>query len=244
MNLAQMIKEVRRALDEPTADFWTDEEITDWLNEGAKIMTSGAQPLQAFYQFSTVAGQQEYAMPDDFDELFEVKYFRSNLTTLKLTSPAAAQNGNSQGLPQYFYMRSVATQSAGQGADGDIQLGTPGTTFKTMLGLIDKPSQSGDKVTVFYFSQHFSMTNDTDVSPIPVAFHRGPISYATAMGKQKDEAYGEQDKFLAMFKDFADSLKKKTINAGQETAFPQLRVVDEDYWEPSNIIVIPDGSAS
>jgi len=248
MNLAQMIAEVRRGLDETTPDFWTDAEITDWLNEAVKVMTSSTQQLQAFYQFTTVSGTQEYALPSDLDELFNVVHFRSTLTPLSLTSPQAAQMGNQNpSIPGRFYLRSVAAQTAGQGTDGNITLGSIADppVYSKILGLSPVPNQTGDTVTVFYFSEHFTMTELTDTSPIPVAFHRGPVSYAIAMGKQKEEAYGEMDRALQMFGQFTEKLQKKIINSGQEVAFPSVKMRGEEHYNfPTGVIIIPDGSAS
>lgn len=248
MNLAQMRLEVRRAIDELTASFWTDQEITDWLNEGAKIMCSDAQPIQATKQILTVQSQQEYDLGQDVDEIFGVTYLRSTLFQLKPIDQRQVQFGNPlTGLPQYYYIRQVSSQFAGQVSGGGQQVtnvNADPTVGTTVLGLWPISSANSEQITISYFARHFNMTNDKDVSPIPLEFHRGIVSYAIAMAKMKDEAYGEASQvFLPMFQQFKDRLKEKMMNRGQEAAFPKVQMRDE-FLMPGGSSIIYIGKAT
>ncbi len=246
MNLQQMILEVRRAVNEITADFWSDAEITDYLNEGAKIMCAEAQPLQAFFQQTLTAGTQEYVLPEDFDEVYSVALYHSaNIYQLKPTSPEAAQFGNRiQSIPEYFYIRKQVAATAGQQSDGSIAVAAINdnpNAGKSVLGLWAIPN-AADVLTVFYFSRHFQMRLPSDVSPIPTEYHRGPVAYAIAMCKQKDEAYGEMNTiYLPMFQQFTDKLKRKMASRGQAMEFPKVKVLGEnDYSGNSSVIFLPN----
>ncbi|HEY9684692.1 MAG TPA: hypothetical protein V6C86_24135 [Oculatellaceae cyanobacterium] len=252
MNLGQMRTEVRRAIDEPTADFWADSELNDWLNEGAKLMVSESQPVQTFYQLACVAGQQEYNLPSDVDEVFDAKLWIGSLLPLSPTSPRGVQEASQQpGQPEKFYVREIVAQTAGQGSNNNITV-TPSTPTWTsgggkVIGFYPTPSSSAWTVTLSYFSAHYTMVNDTDVSPVPLEYHRGIVAYATAIAKQKDEAYSEMsDIYMPIFEKFRDRLKVKMMNAGQELTHPKIQVLgEEDYYSPNtSIIIIPEGSAS
>lgn len=247
MNLQQMILEARRALDGLTDQFWTDSELTDWLNEGAKIMAADAQPIQSIKQISSVANRQEYDLGPDVDEIYAVKYFKGgNLYDLHNVQQAAVQWGGTQsGHPLCFYTRVVTSQTAGQGTDGDIDLGDTDYPATTVLGLHPIPSTAGETLTIFYFARHMNMKFPKDVSPIPLEFHRGIVAYAIALGKMKEEAYAEATNvYMPIFNEFKERLKTKMINRGQETNFPKAKIVGDDMPHYGGTSVIFLGEAT
>lgn len=250
MNLQQMILEVRRAVDEPQPDFFTDQELTDWLNEGAKIMASDAQPLQTVYQFTTTNAVQEYPLPQDTDEIFGVSYYRSStLYQLRPVDVRVVQFASVvTSLPVNFYLRSVTNQLAPQTTSGIVpeNYATNPTTYGLVLGLYPLPSNSTDTVTVSYYAKHNNMRFPYDVSPIPLEFHRGIVAYSIAMAKGKDSAYGEMNNvYLPLFQQFKDRLKEKMANRGQEMEFPKMKINDESpgILGGSSVIIVNNGAS-
>jgi hypothetical protein len=241
MQLSQMRLEVRRAIDELTEDFWSDDEIDDWLNEGAKVMVSIASPLQSSYQFNTVAGTQEYVLPDDVDEVFAVAINYSGIRQLRPTLAERVQWSQSYtGIPAEFYTRYMSLKTAMHTSSGITVAAAGGTNVqKFVLGLYPIPS-GANQVTISYYSKHFTMSADADIPQVPVEFHRGIINYAVHLAKEKDEAYAEADRHLEKFKNYCDRLRDKMISQGQEMAFPTV-VVAEDLDSPAegNIVVLP-----
>lgn len=241
MQLSQMRLEVRRAIDELTEDFWSDDEIDAWLNEGAKVMVSIATPLQSGYQFDTDPGIQEYVLPDEVDEIFAVAINYSGLRQLRPTLAERVQWSQSYtGIPAEFYTRylSLKTQMHdGTGITVDAAGGTNEQKF--VLGLHPIPSGE-NQVTVSYFAKHYTMTQDTDVPQVPVEFHRGIVNYAIHLAKEKDEAYAEADRNLEKFKNYCDRLRDKMISQGQEMSFPTV-VIAEDLDSPADgaLVVLP-----
>lgn len=238
MNLGQMRLEVRRAIAELTADFWSDSEINDWLNEGAKIMVSNAQSVQAIYQRNTVASQQEYPLPEDIDEIVNVTYFDSAEHPLDPVDPRQVQIGSNQtGTPRWFYLRK--TTQYGNMASTGITVSDAneqqGMNAEQVLGLFPVPN-AAKALTVFYISRHFQMKNDGAVPNIPPEFRRGIIAYATALAKEKEMAYGDADRHRKMFQDFSDRLREKSIYDGQQIAFPCVQT-DEDRVPYGDVII-------
>ena len=245
MNLGQMRLEVRRAIAELAADLWSDSEINDWLNEGAKIMVSNAQNIQAMHQFTTVAGTQEYSLPDDIDELFAATYYNNGIIQLAPADARNIQQGtNFTGISRWFYTRTSTAQTSGQGASG-ITLGTVDAANPRLphlvLGLYPIPA-AATQVTVFYYSRHYTMRTDGSVPAVPPEFRRGIIAYATALAKEKEMAYGEADRKRKEFQEFADRLREKMVTDCQDIAFPTVRTDDDQV--PYGDIIIKFGTAT
>lgn len=243
MNRGAMRREVRRFLGEPVADLWSDAEINDWLNEGAVLMCAESESLQAFYKKQTTANQQEYELPKNCDTVYSVKYFVSDLYDLIQTDATSQIGDRTSGKPSHYYLRQYVNQTAGQASDGNLtltDLGDSPNDTGSVIGFIDTPSASTHYFIVLYFAKHYLMTADADVPVIPYEFRRGIIAYATAMGKMKEEAYGEaNDIYLPMFESFKNKLKRKMTHRGI-TQFPKTKIVDETRRSGSSWIQIPD----
>lgn len=98
MTLSDLQTRSRTLLNEPTAGFYTDANLTNWANDGLNIITAETNSIEALKTDSTVAYQQEYTLatdcirpktvyweddrlrPMDWDEYLS-KYARSDLFT-------------------------------------------------------------------------------------------------------------------------------------------------------------------
>lgn len=249
MNRGQMRLEVRRQLGEPVADLWSDEELNDWLNEGAMLMANESEALQAFWQKTATNGQGEYLLPASVAKVLGVKYYNGTLTTLRPTDPAlhGMEGDQPSGTPTLYYIRQYVSQTAYQGTDGDIDLANVSenpNAGRSIIGFWAIPGSSTDTFTVYFIPRHFLMVADGDVSPIPMEYHRGIIAYATALAKEKEEAYAEANEiFYPKFKEFKDNLKREMIARGQVQAFQKAKVVDECNRSGSSWIQLPDSPA-
>lgn len=246
MNRGQMRLEVRRQLGEPVADLWSDEELNDWLNEGAREMVAETQALQAFYKETTVAGKGEYLLPAAVNEVSHVKYFNGTLNDLRPIDASLVGNGDgSTQLPEFFYVRQYVAQTAGQDETGDVELedvSNNPNAGRTVLGFWGIPSVNNHTFTVFYIPRHFDMKTDGDVSPIPPEYHRGIIAYAIAIAKEKEEAYAESDQiFMPKFEKAKQKLERKMVARGQSKAFPKAKIVGDSFERGgSSWVQIPD----
>lgn len=245
MNLGQLRLEVRRALHELEADLFSDNEINDWLNEAAKIMVSNAQPVQAIHQFTTVASQQEYLLPVDLDEIFNVTHYDTGVNNLRYVQPNQVQIGGDQtGVPGFFYIRNQALKTGQMTSTGltvaDANMSDPGIA-RTVIGLFPVPS-AAKQVTVFYYSRHGQMQNDGAIPMVPPEFRRGLVCYAVALGKEKESAYAEADRHRKMFQDFSDRLREKMICDGQDMGFPCVELDDDQPMYGD--VIIKFGTAS
>lgn len=231
MNLRQAILQVRYGLDELDEQYWSDVEIKGWLNEGAQLMCSLGQLLQNAITIRSVSGKQEYSLPDDLDEIECVGYDNGTMLKTVPVSQAMVQVGNRfSGNPTGFYVRQFTTQYQNQGGGSDsseieITEIEPGSNKpRKVLGLWPIPSASNQQIFVSYFQRHPVLIGDNEEFAIPDEFARGPVDFATAKAKAKEEAYAEHDKYMSSFKDYAQRCKEKWANAGHEVGFPRMQV--------------------
>ena len=69
---------VRRRLDEVSARFWADADLTDWINEASREVARRAETLQTTQTLNVTGGQQEYTLPVDVLRVHRVEFARDN----------------------------------------------------------------------------------------------------------------------------------------------------------------------
>lgn len=78
--LTNFLTRVRSRLDEDTARFWTDAELTTWINEGANDIARRGEILQATTTINTVSGTQQYTLPNNTIRVYRVEWSRDGAT--------------------------------------------------------------------------------------------------------------------------------------------------------------------
>lgn len=166
-SLAEIIADVRSLINEPTADFWTDDEITRWILEASDDFSTRTKLLSSYYSKTLTAedivNDREIRLSSDFVALDEggVLYNDTPLiqTSLKQLDEWVGDWRNATGTPTRFYFR------------GDS------------IGFYPKPSV-GD--TVKYYGIERATTLSGSVVPLSsdyrvVAMRRYLRDYAVAM---------------------------------------------------------------
>ena len=75
--LTSAITSVRSLLDEPEASaapFWSDTEITTWLNQGCADVQRRAEIIQEFAIIAAVVNQQKYIIPNNVHRIHRVEF--------------------------------------------------------------------------------------------------------------------------------------------------------------------------
>jgi len=112
-----MFYEVRKALSETSAGFWSDLEIYNKLNQAQLHIVVKSKCLKKTVTVTTVASTQEYDLKDNsFSDIIDISedgvYFKVNGTTYKplkfrskkqLSKENPGWQGVSAGVPQYYY---------------------------------------------------------------------------------------------------------------------------------------------
>lgn len=128
ITLATLIKRARDRADMPVDGFVTDEELTDWVNEGLqqlhKLLVDAFETEYAFKEqaMSYVSGTTDYALPADFFRLFGVDFdFAGTTRALKpynqaernayknRSGPGALWFGVVGGLPRYSLIKNQSS---------------------------------------------------------------------------------------------------------------------------------------
>ena len=73
--LTTALTNVRSLIDEPVAQYWSDAEITFWLNQGCQEVQRQAEWKRAINtSVTTVVGQQAYVAPSDLLRLYRLEF--------------------------------------------------------------------------------------------------------------------------------------------------------------------------
>lgn len=169
--LAQLIQTARvLALDagSTTRQRFSNQEITDFLNDAQSDSVAQTQPLQSSRQFQLVPGTTYYPLPDDYLAMARVTIAQ---LYMQEASPAAL-DGRSRGWPQ----------ASGYPVYYFINWSSP-----TVVGFTPWPAQASDTATIRmdYFQNAAEMVNATDQPfngvPKLLNFHQGLAYYAAAM---------------------------------------------------------------
>ena len=112
--VAELITSVRRLINETSASFWTDDEITEWLNEGQEYISAATKVLSKYYDYTIVADDliddREIRLPSDFITLDDGAVFYddesiSEITLTELNLYYGSDWRSETGTPVRFYRR-------------------------------------------------------------------------------------------------------------------------------------------
>jgi hypothetical protein len=184
LSLANALTEVRDLLNEATAVFWSDAQITKWIQEGTRIFSSKTLMVEDTQVITPlVANQLSYSSSDetwiaDVLEIYSAIYYSGTAPTYK-------------GLVK-IHPRQI----------GNLALGTAGpikyyTFHDRKIYLWPVPNATiiaaGANIT-FLFSKETD-----DITALTDEFQHLPIIYAVAKAKQKDMKFGEATALLSQF---------------------------------------------
>lgn len=75
---ADVLTDIRFRLNEPAENFWTDDELLTWANEGARDVARRLKCLRDVESIDTVVDQSEYDMPEDMIQAYRCEYRQSS----------------------------------------------------------------------------------------------------------------------------------------------------------------------
>jgi len=182
LSLANAITEVRSNLNEATAVFWSDAEITSWIQEGTRVFSSKTLMVEDTQDITLVAGQLKYAVGDeafigDMIEPYAAIYFDGTSTYKGLIKIHPRQIGNvalaTAGPPKYYTMH-----------DRMVYV-FPMTSAAIVAG--------GGVISMLHAKETDDITALTD------EYQHLAVIYATAKAKQKDQKFQEAGILLSQF---------------------------------------------
>lgn len=183
LTLADAITEVRDSLNEATAVYWSDAQITKWIKEGTRIFSSKTLMVEDTQDIDPlVANQLSYSSSDeswlaDVLEIYTAVYNDGSTNYKGLIKIHPRQLGNlatkTSGPTKYYCMH-----------DRKVYLWPlPSATVIA----------AGAKITFLYAKETDDITAVTD------EYQHLPIIYAVAKCKQKDQKGSEAGQLLSQF---------------------------------------------
>ena len=182
LTLANAITEVRYTLNETTATFWTDAQITAWIQEGCRVFSSKTLMVEGTDSIDPlIANQLAYTSADetwlaDVIEPYAAIYNNGSNVYKGLIKVHPRQIGNvatfTAGDPKYYslYKRSIYVWPLA-------------TTAIAAAGQID----------MLYAKE------TDDITALQDEYQHLPIIYATSKCKQKDSKFAEATSLMQQF---------------------------------------------
>lgn len=239
MNLTTMLTETRDIVGELTADFWTDAELTRYLNEALRRVAGANR-----WSWLLTEGTGTISAEDpDFileDGVAEYRHLHLMLTKAGDTRPYLPERVSpargfelrtryyqSQSYPNWFYVTSVEDDDA----DG---------SFWTTVKFIPTPTEDVD-VEYQYYRNPVALSGGNDVPDVPVQYHKALVHFAAGTawlkelngGQKAQEQFSLYDAIVREAIDDEESQSDDTIliagGNGESTRRPGEQLSAKDY---------------
>ena len=185
-SLAQLITATRQLLNESTAGFYTDAEITEWLNQATLDIAAVAKCVEGRVAIGMTLGTWQYTLPTDNAEVLHVVWDDTKQALRKIMPSMVGEAGP------------------------DSESDQPATWFEWNGQLYVNPlpttAAAGKNVEVFYAKT----TNNPTL--LPDTYQLLAITYATYRGKLKDKRFAEAN---ALYAEYSNSLGFRRIDIQQ-----------------------------
>jgi hypothetical protein len=216
--LAQLRTLLRTRLDEPSESYWSDPDLTDFLNEACREIARRAMNLETLATFAVTAGKAAYGASDH------------NLTSLIMLGPLFYQP---TGSGQYRYPLRYSDVNNGNAipwfSTQDQTQATPeiftawGVVPDLQITLYPTPSRAG-QIFVNYWRYPATLAADGDLAEIPTGWHDLAVTYAAYLGLLRDN----DPRFGQYFQKF-DADITYLISLSTRHTFDQGNISDSIY---------------
>ncbi len=168
-----------------SSDFLTSAQETDLINEGCEIFAMETKIIRPTYQSVTLATDDPtYDLESTFLAVTEGVFlynaanttFQWEITTMDKGYREIMTNNSTSGSPMKYAIRGYTKATAAASPVLNIHFDPPpSSTYNTYIA------------RVYYAAQSLALSGATDVSNIPVQFHRGAVCLAVALFKERDQ---------------------------------------------------------
>jgi hypothetical protein len=199
LTLSDAITEVRNNLNESSASFWTDAEITSWIKEGVRLFSSktllveGTDDLDPLKVTTLSYSSSDETWIADIIEPYAAIYYDGSAYYKGLIKIHPRQIGNlalgkTAGPPKYYAIH-----------DRNIYI----------FPLSSAAVAAAGKITFLYAKE------TDDITALDDEYQHMPIVYATAKAKQKDQKFQQANTLMAQF--FQEVSFERTDKHARET---------------------------
>lgn len=224
VTLTQALVNVRTLLDEPTPQFWTDLQLTQFLNEAASDIARRVEWKETNVNVAVTAGTQTYTAPTDVYRIHRIEF-----------APTNSQDTYTVEFRGYMEMDQIWGINQEWPASYPLYYTLWKVPPSMNIILYPVPSQAGN-LHVFYYQQIVPMVITTDDLDVLEGWEDVAYDYAVyrALRKDADQRWQEfkstyEDKLVFMInstRTFQD--QAGTFTTGQ-AALPSWLVSDGLY---------------
>jgi hypothetical protein len=218
LTLTNCLTEVRSLLDEPTAQFWSNSELTTWINQGCENFAQRTRTLRTQETVSVVANQQNYTAPPDQYALYRVEY-QPTATGQVFIYPLDFMGYNEMDQAWGVYQTFPAAWPQAYTLWGNPP--------NLQIRLFPVPDQAGI-LNVFGYREPVAVVNNTDLVDILQGYEEAVIEYAVFKAKRKDKDPSWQE----AKQNYEDILTDATNNTGWFTDQPGQMTTGQSQWPP------------
>ena len=218
----------RKRLGETTTAFWTDAEINDYINLGAKDLAQRTKCLRSKVTISSVsvaassavssAASNEYTISDSISNFFaitEMAFMQNGTDTVKLTPTTRESLDLTVTGWRSLVGRTLATTTGtaqvttyNYAANPSVPTHYYWNREEDIFGLYPPPNDDneGAYITAYYTYNHTDMTADSQSPTIPEPLHLGVVDFAVATGYDtrgwEEKANDAWQKYFARINDY------------------------------------------
>ena len=191
--LSSYITQTRRLLHDANANFWTDPELTDYINDARNRLVRDTGVLRTIQASATVANQEIYpfsALPQGVQtmDILNVNLYWGNSRVPMRYLPWTQFNAELR-FWQNYVGRPIAFSL--YGPQQFYLAPVPDQVYVLEIDTVIEPT---------------ALVNGTDVDPIPDPW-TGPVPfYAAYLAKFKEQSYGEAELFNQQYKNRVQSV--------------------------------------
>jgi hypothetical protein len=218
LSLTNALTQIRSQLDEPNPQFWTNAELTNWINSGCESFARQTRTLRRLESIPVVASTQNYTAPSDFYAVYRIE-FVPTATGQVFVYPLEFMGYNEMDQAWGVYQTFPAAWPQAFTLWGN----PPSLTIR----LFPVPNQGG-LLNVFGYREPVPVVNGADPVDVLQGYEDAIIEYATYKAKRKDN-----DPTWQVAKDNYEAVLMQAIdNTGWYTDAPNQFTTGQSQWPP------------
>jgi hypothetical protein len=218
LSLTTALSEIRSLIDEPNPQFYSNAELTTWINQGCENFAQRTRTLRRLETVPVVAQTQNYTAPPDFYAVYRIEFVPTSTGQVfiyPLDFAGYHEMDQSWGVYQTF-------------PAAWPQIFTLwGNPPNLQIRLFPVPDQGG-LLNVFGYREPVAVVNGTDLVDVLQGYEEAIIEYATYKAKRKDNDTTWQEakaNYEAILTDCVD-------NTGWFTDMPNQFTSGQSQWPP------------
>jgi hypothetical protein len=233
VQLQTALTDVRSFLNEPTAQEWSDSQLTAYLNMGQADVQRKSEALRSSLVVPVTANVQRYAGPPDSLRIYRVEYIPTSTVPAILSSGVQTYSLEFRGFNEMDAIWGIYQQYTGAYPSlYTLWNQPPDLTIVTY----PVPAEDG-QLNVYYYPQPKAMVNQTDTLDCLPGFEDVIYDYAAYRALRQDADPRWKDQWTLYSENLSSMIDMSRLFTDQPNAFssgsmnvPSWLVTGSDWW--------------